>query len=151
MSFDRRLRALFALFAAAILALGIAACGDDSSDGDGGGGDTGGGEESGLIQSNPDNEGVEVTIGSKNFDEQFILGEIYAQALEAAGYDVNTELNLGSEIVAKKALESGEVDAYPEYTSTTLTSLYKVDPEEVPGDANGCVREGERSCSKAMA
>ena len=67
-----------------------------------------------------------MTIGSKNFDEQFILGEIYAQALEAAGYTVNTELNLGSEVVAKKALETGEVDAYPEYTSTTLTSLYGV-------------------------
>ncbi len=76
-----------------------------------------------------------MTIGSKNFDEQFILGEIYAQALEAAGYTVQTELNLGSEVVAKKALETGEVDAYPEYTSTTLTSLYGVDPEEVPGDA----------------
>ena len=78
---------------------------------------------------------MEVTIGSKNFDEQFILGEIYAQALEAAGYTVQTELNLGSEVVAKKALETGEVDAYPEYTSTTLTSLYGVAPEDVPGDA----------------
>ncbi len=76
-----------------------------------------------------------MTIGSKNFDEQFILGEIYAQALEAAGYTVETELNLGSEVVAKKALETGEVDAYPEYTSTTLTSLYGVAPEDVPGDA----------------
>ena len=78
---------------------------------------------------------MEVTIGSKNFDEQFILGEIYAQALEAAGYTVETDLNLGSEVVAKKALESGEIDAYPEYTSTTLTSLYGTAPEDVPGDA----------------
>ena len=46
------------------------------------------GDETALIESNPDNEGVELTIGSKNFDEQFILGEIYAQALEAAGYTV---------------------------------------------------------------
>jgi glycine betaine/choline ABC-type transport system substrate-binding protein len=132
MSFDFRLRGLFALLAALVLAIGVAACGDDDDDD---GGDDSGGEGSALIESNPDNEGVELTIGSKNFDEQFILGEIYAQALEAAGYTVNTELNLGSEVIAKRALEEGEVDAYPEYTSTTLTSLYKVAPEEVPGDA----------------
>ena len=132
MSFDFRLRGLFALLAAMVLAIGVAACGDD--DDDDGGEDTGG-SDSALIESNPDNEGVELTIGSKNFDEQFILGEIYAQALEAAGYNVKTELNLGSEVIAKKALEEGEIDAYPEYTSTTLTSLYKVAPEEVPGDA----------------
>jgi glycine betaine/choline ABC-type transport system substrate-binding protein len=131
MDFSERLRALVAILAAGVLALGIAACGDDEEDS---GGDSGS-ETSGAIESNPDNEGVEVTIGSKNFDEQFILGEIYAQALEAAGYTVQTELNLGSETVAKKALESGEVSAYPEYTSTTLTSLYGVAPEEVPGDA----------------
>jgi glycine betaine/choline ABC-type transport system substrate-binding protein len=131
MSFDLRLRGLFALLAAMVLAIGVAACGDD--DDDDGGDDTTGGETA-LIESNPDNEAVELTIGSKNFDEQFILGEIYAQALEAAGYTVNTELNLGSEVIAKKALEEGEVDAYPEYTSTTLTSLYEVAPEEVPGD-----------------
>jgi glycine betaine/choline ABC-type transport system substrate-binding protein len=132
MTFDFRLRGLFALLAAMVLAIGVAACGDDDDDDSG---DDTGGDESALIESNPDNEGVELTIGSKNFDEQFILGEIYAQALEAAGYTVSTELNLGSEVIAKRALESGEVDAYPEYTSTTLTSLYKVAPEDVPGDA----------------
>ncbi|MDX6587203.1 MAG: osmoprotectant transport system substrate-binding protein opuBD [Solirubrobacterales bacterium] len=133
MSFSNYLRALFALLAAGVIAFGVAACGDDDDDS--------GSEESStetsstLIESNPDNEGVEVTIGSKNFDEQFILGEIYAQALEAAGYTVETDLNLGSEVVAKKALETGEIDAYPEYTSTTLTSLYGTAPEDVPGDA----------------
>jgi glycine betaine/choline ABC-type transport system substrate-binding protein len=132
MTFDYRFRGAFALLAAMVLAIGVAACGDDDDDG----GEDTSGDESALIESNPDNEGVELTIGSKNFDEQFILGEIYAQALEAAGYTVDTELNLGSEVIAKKALESGEVDAYPEYTSTTLTSLYKVAPEDVPGDAN---------------
>jgi glycine betaine/choline ABC-type transport system substrate-binding protein len=120
------------VLAAMVLAIGVAACGDDDDDDSG---DDTGGDESALIESNPDNEGVELTIGSKNFDEQFILGEIYAQALEAAGYTVKTELNLGSEVIAKKALEQGEIDAYPEYTSTTLTSLYKVAPEDVPGNA----------------
>jgi glycine betaine/choline ABC-type transport system substrate-binding protein len=114
-----------------VLAIGVAACGDDDDD-DGGEETTGG--ETALIESNPDNAAVEITMGSKDFDEEFILAEIYAQALEAAGYTVNTELNIGSEVVVKKAIEEGEVDAYPEYTSTALTSLYKAAPEDVPGD-----------------
>ena len=119
MSSDRRWRALFALLAAFVLALGIAACGDDDDDG----GDSGGEASGELIESNPDNSGVELTVGSKNFTEALILGEIYAQALEAAGYSVNTDLNLGSEQVALKALQQGEISGYPEYTSTALTSL----------------------------
>jgi glycine betaine/choline ABC-type transport system substrate-binding protein len=133
MSFHMRLRALFALFAAAVLAVGVAACGDDDDEG---GGDSGGGESASLIESNPDNEGVELTIGSKNFTEQFILGEIYAQALEAAGYTVNTDLNLGSERIALRSLNSGEVSGYPEYTSTALTSFFDVPIDEVPADAD---------------
>ena len=85
-----------------------------------------------LIEENPDNNGVQVTVGSKNFTEQYILGEIYAQGLEAAGYDVKTQLNLGSEVIALRALEDGEIDAYPEYTSTALTSFFKTPPEDVP-------------------
>jgi glycine betaine/choline ABC-type transport system substrate-binding protein len=131
MKTDSPLRLLFALAVAAILALGIAACGgDDDDEGDGDGGEA----SATAIESNPDNEGVELTIGSKNFDEQFILGEIYAQALEAAGYTINTDLNLGSEQVALRALKAGEVDAYPEYTSTALTSFFGFAPEDVPGD-----------------
>ena len=133
MSFSKYLRAPFALVAAGVIAFGVAAFGDEDSDSGGGSESTS--SESTTIESNPDNEGVALTIGSKNFDEQFILGEIYAQALEAAGYDISTELNFGSEVIAKKALEQGELDAYPEYTSTTLTSLYGLAPEDVPGDA----------------
>ena len=125
-----RLRALFALIAALVLAFTVAACGDDDDS------TSSEGETSGTaIEANPDNEGVELTIGSKNFDEQFILGEIYAQALEAAGYTVKTDLNLGSEQVALKALEAGEISGYPEYTSTALTSFFGFAPEDVPGDA----------------
>jgi osmoprotectant transport system substrate-binding protein len=132
-----RLRALFALFAALVLAVGVAACGgDDDDDGDGGG-DT----SANLIEENPDNNGIEITVGSKNFTEQYILGEIYAQALEAAGYDVRTDLNLGSERIALKALEQGEIDAYPEYTSTALTSFFEFAPEDVPADGQQAFEE----------
>ena len=132
------LRAVFALLAALTLALAIGACGDDESTTS----DDSSGETSATaIEENPDNNGVELTIGSKNFTEQFILGEIYAQALEAAGYDVSTDLNLGSEQVALKALENGSISGYPEYTSTALTSFFQLPPEEVPGDAQEAVDE----------
>jgi glycine betaine/choline ABC-type transport system substrate-binding protein len=131
LSTDKRLRALFALMAAFVLALGVAACGDDDDDE----GDDGGGGSGELIESNPDNSAVEITVGSKNFTEQFILGEIYAQGLEAAGYTVNTDLSLGSEQVALQALEAGEISGYPEYTSTALTSFFELAPEDVPNDA----------------
>ena len=87
MSSTARYKGLFALFAALVLAIGIAACGgDDDDDGDSGEETT---EASATaIEENPDNNGIALTIGSKNFTEQIILGEIYAQALEAAGYDV---------------------------------------------------------------
>ena len=122
-------RALFALLAALVLALGVAACGDDDDDGDDGGGSSGD-----LIESNDENSGVNLTIGSKNFTEQIILGEIYAQALGAAGYTVDTDLNLGSEQVALQALNADEISGYPEYTSTALTSFYGLAPEDVPTD-----------------
>ena len=64
-----------------------------------------------------------------------MLGEIYAQALEAAGYTVKKQLDLGSEQVAYKALQDGKVDAYPEYTGTALTSFFGVKIADVPRDA----------------
>ena len=126
-----RIRAAFALIAVLVCALAFAACGDDD-EGDGGGdGGDGGGQ---VIQANPDNEGVTLTIGSKNFTEQIVLGEIYAQALEAAGYTVEKDLNLGSEVIALEAVNNGEISGYPEYVSTALTSFFDVAPEEVPAD-----------------
>ena len=93
-----------AMLAALALALGVAACGssDDSSDSTA----SESGEGGGAIVSNPDNGKVSLTIGSKNFPEQEILGEIYAQALAAAGYKVKSDLSLGSETVAQ---QSGQV------------------------------------------
>jgi glycine betaine/choline ABC-type transport system substrate-binding protein len=128
-----------ALMAAlAMLACGalLAACGDDDS----GSGDGGSGTAQ-VIEPNPDNSGKEITVGSKNFTEQFILGEIYAQALDAAGYDVRKDLNLGSEQIALRALKGADVDAYPEYTSTALTSFFDVQPQDIPKDATQAVEE----------
>ena len=125
-------RAGTAALLALALALGVAACGSSDDD------STGNGEEGGgAIVSNPKNGKVSLTIGSKNFPEQEILGEIYAQALAAAGYKVKSDLNLGSETVALKAVKTGQISGYPEYASTALTSFFGIEPEEVPADAEG--------------
>lgn len=66
-----------------------------------------------------------VKIGSKNFTEQFIVAEIYAQALEKAGVEVERHLNLGATLVAQTALTNGEIDLYPEYTGTAMAAVVK--------------------------
>jgi len=137
---SKALRILLAALAALALAAGTIACGDDDDEGGGsgggGGGDTGAESSVEVIEKNPANEGKAITVGSKNFTEQFILGEIYSQALEAAGFQVKKELNLGSEQIAFKALKSGQIDAYPEYTGTSLTSFFDLKTDEVPKDPN---------------
>jgi len=132
-------KALFAALLALVLVLGIAACGssnDNSTSTSAGGG-------GGQIVSNPKNGKVTLTIGSKNFTEQIILGEIYSQALEAAGYKVDKKLDLGSETVALAALKNGQISGYPEYTSTALTSFFSVQPEQVPSSPQQAYQESK--------
>ena len=123
------------LLALLVAALAVAGCGDDDDD-DGGNGsaDTSQESSSSQIQKNDKNASTKVTIGSKNFTEQKVLGEIYAQALEAAGYSVSKELNLGDEKTALKALEGGDISAYPEYTGTALLSFFGVTADKLPSD-----------------
>jgi len=73
-------------------------------------------------------------VGSKNFTEQVILGELYAQALAAKGFEVEKRLDLGNEQVADEALSSGEIDLYPEYTGTALQAIlgYEGEPPRTP-------------------
>ena len=66
-------------------------------------------------------DGPTITVGSTNFGEQLILGEIYASVLEDAGYDVERKFNLGTREVVNPALKSGEIDLLAEYTGTLLT------------------------------
>lgn len=127
-----RLRVLLLVLAALVLPLGVAACGDDDESGSSE--TTATQAESTGITNNPDNAKTEITVGSKNFTEQKVLGEIYAQALEAAGYTVDTELNLGDEKTALKALEDGQIDGYPEYTGTALLSFFEVPADKLPTD-----------------
>ena len=77
------------LLALLVAALAVAGCGDDDDDGGNGAANTSAEQPSSHIARNDENASTTVTIGSKNFTEQKVLGEIYAQALAAAGYDVS--------------------------------------------------------------
>ncbi len=123
------------LLALLVAALAVAGCGDDDDDDGGGGGGAETTEQpSSQIQANDKNSSTKLIIGSKNFTEQKVLGEIYAQALAAAGYDVSTELNLGDEKTALKALEGNDISAYPEYTGTALLSFFGYTADKLPSD-----------------
>ena len=72
-----------------------------------------------------------VVVGSKNFTEQVILGEIVGQALEAEGLPVVRKLNLGGTFICDRALRSGDIDVYVEYTGTAVSAVFH---EAVPHD-----------------
>jgi osmoprotectant transport system substrate-binding protein len=116
------------------VALALGACGDDDDSGGDNASTSAEEAPAGTIQKNDQNASTKLVIGSKNFTEQKVLGEIYAQALAAAGYDVSTELNLGDEKTALKALEQGDISAYPEYTGTALLSFFGYTADKIPKD-----------------
>jgi osmoprotectant transport system substrate-binding protein len=68
---------------------------------------------------------VTVTIGTKNFTEEFILGQLYKQALEAKGYKVDYNENIGSSELIDTAITSGKINFYPEYTGVIVLDLAK--------------------------
>jgi osmoprotectant transport system substrate-binding protein len=132
------------LLALLVAAIAMAGCGDDDDGGDGNGSSEGSNEQpSSQIQKNDKNSSTKVTIGSKNFTEQKLLGEIYAQALAAAGYDVSKQLNLGDEKTALKAVEGGDISAYPEYTGTALLSFFGVTADKLPSDETKAYEEAK--------
>jgi osmoprotectant transport system permease protein len=88
----------------------------------------------------------EVTVGSKNFTEQVILGELVAQALEAEGVTVVRKLNLGGTFICDRALRSGDIDVYVEYTGTAVTAVFH---EEVPHDPRVALERARSSYAPA--
>ena len=130
----RHLRPLLAALAVLALAGGVAACGDDDSGDSGSSAATTTAKDANAIQKNAANASTTLTIGSKNFTEQKVLGEVYAQALAAAGYTTKTELNLGDEKTALKALQGGQISGYPEYAGTALASFLDVQANDIPKD-----------------
>ncbi|MGF9760164.1 glycine betaine ABC transporter substrate-binding protein [Microvirga sp. 0TCS3.31] len=68
-----------------------------------------------------------IKVGSKNFTEQFVVAELYAAALEAAGFKVERKINLGTTLIAHEAVRTGAIDLYSEYTGTGLNAVMKAD------------------------
>ena len=101
-----------------------------------------------LITRDAANASKTLTIGSKNFTEEFILGEIYSQALAAGGYKIRKRLDLGSEKVAFRAVKAGRVDAYPEYTGTALTTFFGVQTDDIPKDEQQAYDQAKASFVK---
>ena len=101
-----------------------------------------------LIRAHHANGKTTITVGSKNFTEEFVLGQIYAQALRAAGYRVNTRLNLGSEKVALRAVKDGAISGYPEYASTALGSFFNVPANRIPENATRAYLQAKADFAK---
>ena len=84
-----------------------------------------------------------IVVGSKNFTEQLVLGELLAQTIERdAGVPVDRRLNLGGTLICDRALLSGDIDVYVEYTGTALTAVFH-QPVEQRSAAR--VRHGARA------
>ncbi|MBD0281658.1 MAG: hypothetical protein ICV69_05625 [Thermoleophilaceae bacterium] len=97
----------------------IAGCGDED-------------EEAGSVQ--PQGTETQLTLGTKDFTEEFIVGELYKQALAAKSYKVRLRKNIGPTEVIDKELTSGAIDAYPEYLGVALTVAAR---REDAGDSAG--------------
>ena len=103
---------------AVVAMLAVAGCGGDD--------DNGGGGSSGTSSSSdqPGKGKPALTIGTKDFTEEFVLGNLYAEALQAKGYNVKLKENIGATEITDKALTSGKIDAYPEYTGETTATVF---------------------------
>jgi osmoprotectant transport system substrate-binding protein len=121
----------------------LSACGsgDDSASGTASPSST---QSADMIKPDAANGKVSMTIGSKDFTEQRVLAEIYAQGLRAAGYDARTKLDVGDEQQALSAVRSGAIDAYPEYTGTALLSFFGKRLDELPRDPDDAYAEAKK-------
>jgi len=104
----RAAKAAFAISFGVALLIGLSACG-------GGGG--------GSPTTTSSSAKPKVIVGTKNFTEEFILGQLYAQALKAKGFPVELKSNIGSSEVTDAAIKSGKINFYPEYTGVIVLDL----------------------------
>ena len=107
----RAAKAAFAISFGVALLLGLAACGGG-----------GGGKQTTSTQAAAK---PKVIVGSKNFTEEFILGQLYAQALKAKGFPVELKSNIGSSEIIDTSITSNKINFYPEYTGVIVLVLAK--------------------------
>lgn len=110
----RRLSGLLVVMSA--LVLSGAACGGDDEEA----------ESTTMVEETQAAGGDKprIVLGTKNFTEEYILGELYKQALEAKDFEVTLKSDIGSTEIIDKALTSGQINMYPEYTGTMLTVVF---------------------------
>jgi osmoprotectant transport system substrate-binding protein len=110
----RAAKAAFAISFGVALLIGITACGG------------GGGGSKSTTTSSSAGPKPTITVGDKNFAEEFILGQLYGQALAAKGFPVVYKSNIGSSEVIDTAFKSNKINFYPEYTGVIALDLAKV-------------------------
>jgi osmoprotectant transport system substrate-binding protein len=116
-------RGALAAIVAPTLAVGLGACGSNNDKSSGGSGAATTAAAAAAPAAQPGKGKPAVVLGTKDFTEEFVLGELYKQALEAKGYTVNLKKNIGSTEIIDKALTSNQIDAYPEYVGVSLATV----------------------------
>lgn len=123
-----RYRPVLMALAVALIALALAACGSSSTKSNttakSSGGSSTGSTSSSSSSAKPGAGKPAVVLGDKNFDEEYLLGSLYQEALEAKGYKITLKGNIGSSEIIYKALQGGQIQMYPEYDGTLLTAIY---------------------------
>ena len=125
----RAVRRRCTVLASLLVALLCAGCGSGAAtpgthSSGGGGQSTASGATNGTgTAALPGTGRPQVTIGDKNFTEQELLGQLYTLALQAQGYTVSLNANIGPTSVTLAALRSGALDMYPEYLNTFNTTI----------------------------
>jgi osmoprotectant transport system substrate-binding protein len=114
-------RTLVAGALAIIAALLVAACGSSSSSSS-----SSSPAASSTSATTPGSSGRSLALGTKDFSEEFVVGQLYRQALEAKGCAINYEENIGATEIVDRALTSGQIDAYPEYTGESVATVAKI-------------------------
>ena len=116
---------------AVALAVGLAACGSSKK------------KSTSPPSGQPGKGKPAVTLGSKNFTEEYVLGQLYKQALEAKGFKVNYKNNIGSSEIIDKALTSGKIDMYPEYAGVIAQELAHKPPSSRPRTAADTLKQAK--------
>jgi osmoprotectant transport system substrate-binding protein len=114
----KTMKQLIMMIMAVVLVLSITACGNKTS-----------------------GKSTTIRIGTKDFTENLIVGELYALALEDAGYKVKRVPNIAGSVI-HTSLVNDEIDLYPEYTGTGLLSILKQKPLTDPEQVYNTVKEG---------
>lgn len=128
-----RARALLVGLVVLAAAIGVAACG--SSNNSTSSASKASGQSSGGGGALPGKGKPPFTLGDKNFTEEYILGYLYKDALEAKGYTINLKPNIGATELVDKSLTSGKIDGYPEYMGVVVTVLAGHNEKNPPKNA----------------